>query len=238
MIGEKFGRLTVLSFEGFNSQGQMYYKCRCECGNEIISIAHNIVREDKNRQCKDCAKAAHGEKCRSIAFMKHEDAKGKRFGNLTVIGLTSSDKSRGVYYICDCDCGTVAVILSSRLKSGHSTKCSSCGKLDFESKTYKVRHGMSHSSTYRIWDGMKRRCNYPKDKSYARYGGSGITVCERWLMSFDNFLEDMGVRPEGLEIDRIDSRGPYSPENCRWVSRQENLKNRTFSSKNKRPVDE
>lgn len=228
MIGQKFGRLTVLSFEGFNNQRQRYFKCRCDCGNELIVLAHNLAREDKVRQCKDCSKAAHGEKCRLVALAKHEDAVGKRSGSLVIIGITSSEKSRGVYYICNCDCGMTVVILSSRVKSGHSTKCSKCGKDDFDSKTYKVRHGMSHTSTYRIWDGMRRRCTDPKDKSYGRYGGKGITVCDRWLESFDNFLEDMGVRPDGLEIDRIDSKGPYSPANCRWVTRQENLKNRTF----------
>lgn len=90
-------------------------------------------------------------------------------------------------------------------------------------------HGHNHrgrrSPTYRSWDGMKQRCLNPKATSYARYGGAGITVADRWL-DFGSFLEDMGARPDGTTLDRIDSTRGYEPGNCRWATRSEQNKNR------------
>lgn len=78
---------------------------------------------------------------------------------------------------------------------------------------------------YSVWQGIKRRCLNPNSRQWADYGGRGITICDRWKSSFDVFVEDMGPRPEGFLIDRIDNDGSYAPENCRWVSHKESQRN-------------
>jgi hypothetical protein len=89
-------------------------------------------------------------------------------------------------------------------------------------------HGMSKLPEYDLWCGMKQRCYYTKHKSYAQYGGKGIRVCDRWL-SFENFYADMGKKPEGMTLDRIDISKDYSPENCKWSTYKEQMRNTSRS---------
>lgn len=85
-------------------------------------------------------------------------------------------------------------------------------------------HGKSSTPEYGVWEAMKARCKNPKDPSYINYGGQGISVCERWE-SFENFAEDMGPRPEGGTLERLDNNGNYEPDNCAWKTRSDQLNN-------------
>lgn len=89
-----------------------------------------------------------------------------------------------------------------------------------------VYHGQSKSKEYKIWKGIKTRCYTPSATGFENYGGRGITVCKRWLISFENFLDDMGLCPEGFSLDRKNNNGNYSPSNCAWVCKSKQARNK------------
>ncbi len=94
----------------------------------------------------------------------------------------------------------------------------------------KMKHGLTNSRTFRAWTEMNRRCRNPKSVNFKHYGARGITICERWL-DFRNFLADMGLCPDGLELDRIDPQGHYESSNCRWATELQQQNNRTNNVK-------
>lgn len=157
------------------------------------------------------------------------DLKGMRFERLLVIGKGSYKNSVGkVLWVCLCDCGKETVATTGGLNSGNTKSCG-CLRVDKTRQNGLARktHGLTRSPEYKAWQGLKDRC-YNKDAfQYPGYGGRGIVVCERWLQSFENFLEDMGFRPgAGYSIDRKDNNGNYEPTNCRWVTAETQANNK------------
>ena len=212
LIGKKFGKWTILEIIGRHN-GQFKVKCSCECQSIYIRALYEL-KNGRSNMCRNCA---HKERYPQV----YENIINKRFGSRVVIGESKNKRGKQIY-LCICDCGFKGEVSGTILRQGRSYSCERCCQ-----KT----HGLSKTNTYSIWIGMIKRCSKENAANYKNYGGRGIKVCERWL-EFENFISDMGKRPEGFQIDRINNDDDYKPENCRWVSPKENSNNRRDTPKN------
>lgn len=159
--------------------------------------------------------------------MKATDLTGLRFGRLTVLGI--ADKVNGyIHWQCLCDCGTKKSVDGSNLTSGRQK---SCGCLNTEKRIARVKtHGLSKTKLYKVWVWMLTRCYNASANRYQHYGGRGIFVCDSWKEDFKTFYDDMfATYRSGLQLDRIDVDGPYSKDNCRWVTPSQNGRNKRES---------
>lgn len=156
---------------------------------------------------------------------KRLNLKGQKFGRWTVVEEVP-DMRKGTYWKCLCECGNESVVSGSMLRYG---KSQSCGCLTIENKIKaKTTHGQTKTRLYRIWRGMRGRCQYEKKDNYQNYGGRGIKVCDEWDNSFESFRDwalNNGYTDE-LTLDRIESDGDYKPSNCRWISLKEQQNNK------------
>lgn len=150
-----------------------------------------------------------------------KDLTGKRFGKWTVIRRLPNRK-RALMWECKCDCGTIAEIHGTSLKSGTSTQCKNCRN------TQPRTHGLTHHPLYKVWQRMKGCTTNPHHQDFKYYGGRGITICDEWLNDFQRFYDwaTSNGYGHGLTIERVDCDGNYCPENCTWITIQEQQLNK------------
>ncbi len=167
--------------------------------------------------------------------VKTDDLTGKKFGLLTALRRVPNLKfPRYVYWECQCDCGNLYSVIGWSLKDKQKKgKIAHCGCLHKELDKPRLdacsTHGMSKSREFKTWNDMKNRCSLPSLKNYKNYGGRGISVCDRWRRSFENFYEDMGPKPHGLTLERINTNGNYEPGNCKWADADTQANNKRTS---------
>lgn len=218
MIGKKFGRLTVVEQDGERKAGRHpRWVCKCDCGNVVTKSAPGL-RQGREPSCG----------CAAMDFQRQKyDLTWKKFERLLVIKAESASNSkRNIVWKCLCDCGKETNATGSELRGLHKRSCG-CLHSDVLAQM-STKHGHAKaknlSPTYVSWASMQTRCTNENSRNFKHYGGRGISVCDRWK-SFENFLADMGERPDGMSIDRIDVDGNYEPSNCKWSNQSEQVKN-------------
>lgn len=148
---------------------------------------------------------------------------GRKFGRLTVRNLSGVSKHGNAVWLCSCRCGNTLLVVSASLRNGNTRSCG-CRQIELAT-THGHNNGGRKTGTYIRWQAMRDRCSNPNNSKYSYYGGRGIRVCKRWK-SFQAFLKDMGECPRSLTLERVDNDKGYTPSNCVWATRKEQIANR------------
>jgi hypothetical protein len=164
----------------------------------------------------------------TLGSLRRKDLSNQRFGKLVAIEVDSSFKLP-IRWTCKCDCGKIKPIRAYQLTSGRSKTCGCSNKTSRKA----IKHGKANERIYKVWTTMKARCHNMQNSSYSYYGARGITVCDHWRDSFENFLADMGEPENRYTLDRIDTNGNYCKENCRWADSTTQARNTRIKSSNK-----
>lgn len=207
-VGQAFSRWTVIESLGTNKHHKYIAKCLCICGNVSV-VTESALRGGHSKSCGCLFKEMRAEAIENIV----SNLDGVKSGRLTAIkAVGTNGKSR--MWECLCECGNTTQITSTALKTGRTLSCG-CLK-DQRIKETVTTHGMSNTGTYYSYNGMLTRCYNKQSEKYEIYGERGITVCGEWLESFENFYRDMGEKPKGMSLERVDVNGNYCKENCKW----------------------
>jgi len=200
ITGIKFNNLTAIRYiENRGKNSKAYWLFKCVCGKEVV-LRCSAVKTGVTKSC-GCS--------------RRKDIAGKKFNMLTAIKF-SHRKNKNTYWLFKCVCGNIKKIDYGSVKNG-STK--SCGCISLS-----INHGMSKTSIYSSWQSMRDRCLNKNNKQYKDYGGRGIKICDRWER-FQVFCEDMGIKPLGTTIERLDNNGGYNKDNCAWATPKEQSRN-------------
>lgn len=205
--GNRYGKLVVIKRIGSkvypSGQSKPIWLCQCDCGNTTETNAQSL-------------RAGQVKSCGCARYDLDKDWVGTIQGKLTVVSRADDKITKKGYkairWNCECECGNVKVLRSSALKNGST----SCG-CDYKREKHGHTTHDDHSPTFTSWHSMMQRCLNQNHHAYQLYGAIGITVCDEWK-DFTNFLKDMGVRPEGTSINRINGAMIYSSDTCEWAT--------------------
>jgi len=219
LTNSRFGRLLVIERAEKAKDGHACWLCRCDCGETKIVVGKDL-------------RTGHTKSCGCLGKVNQPVVLGQRFGRLVVLERAENSKRGESRWGCVCACGEIKIVPAYSLKSGESKSCG-CLRKEITATTGRncATHGHSYagkkpSPTYNSWQSAKQRCFDPNIRHYARYGGIGVTMCNRWKDSFEDFLADMGERPAGTTLGRFGDVGNYEPGNVSWQTRAEQVASR------------